>query len=119
MLRKGIYPNEYMTGVGKLCEKSLPPKEEFASLLGAGVISDLEGIITTSHISDKDYQHAFGCENLADYTVLYCKSDVLLLADICEVSSTSASAREIRAGSLPLHYRHFLVLGRHVEDDGR
>ena len=26
MLRKGIYPNEYMTGVQSLREQSLPPK---------------------------------------------------------------------------------------------
>ena len=90
MLRKGVYPYEYMTGAERLCEKSLPPKEEFASLLGSGVISDSEAIITPSHISDEDYRHAqkvfeaFGCENLADCTGLYCKSDVLLLADVFE-----------------------------------
>ena len=38
MLTKGVYPYEYVTGVGRLCEKSLPPREEFASLLGEGVI---------------------------------------------------------------------------------
>ena len=93
MLRKRVYPYEYMTGVQRLWEKSLTPKEEFASLLSSGVISDSEAMITPSHISDKDYQHAqkvfeaFGCENLADYcdyTGLYCKSDVLLLADVFE-----------------------------------
>ena len=47
-------------------------------------------MITPSHVSDEDYQHAqkvfeaFGCDNLADYTRLYCKSDVLLLADAFE-----------------------------------
>ena len=90
MLRKGVYPYEYMTGVQRLNEQSLPPKEEFASLLGAGLVSDLETIIAPSHISDEDYRHAqkvfeaFCCENLADYTELYCKSDVLLLADVFE-----------------------------------
>ena len=89
MLRKGVYPYEYMTGVQRFCEKSLPPKEEFASLLGAGVISESD-TIALSHISEEDYRHAqrvfeaFGCENLADYTELYCKSDVLLLADVFE-----------------------------------
>ena len=83
MLRKGVYPYEYMTVVQRLCEQSLPPKEEFASLLRAEVISDSDAIIAPSHISDEDYQHAqkvfeaFGCENLAVYTELYCKSDVL------------------------------------------
>ena len=47
-------------------------------------------MITPSGLSDEDYQHAqkvfeaFGCKNLADYTELYCKSDVLLLADVFE-----------------------------------
>ena len=89
MLRKVVYPYEYMTGEQRLRERSLPPKE-FVSLLGAGVVSDSETIIAPSHISDEDYQHAqkvfedFGCENLADYMRLYCKSDVLLLADVFE-----------------------------------
>ena len=62
--------------------------ERFASLLGSGVISVSEAMITPSDISDEDYQHAqkvfeaFGCENLADYSRLYCKSDVFLLADV-------------------------------------
>ena len=54
------------------------------------MILDSEAMITPSHISDEDYQHAqkvfeaFGCKNLADYTELYCKLDVLLLADVFE-----------------------------------
>ena len=52
MFRKGVYPYEYMTGVQRLCERSLPPKEDLASLLGAGVVSDSETIIAPSHISD-------------------------------------------------------------------
>ena len=90
ILRIGVYPYEYMTSVQRLSEQSLPPKEEFASLLGAGVIFDSDTIITPSYLSEEDYQHArkvfevFGCENLTDYTRLYCKSDVLLLADVFE-----------------------------------
>ena len=78
MLKKGIYPYEYMDSQEKLLEVQLPPKEKFySSLSGSG-------------ISDKDYEHAqnvwetFVCKTLADYTKLYCKSDVLLLADVFE-----------------------------------
>ena len=78
MLKKGIYPYEYMDSQSKLTEVQLPPKEKFySSLSGSG-------------ISDKDYEHAqnvwetFGCKTLADYTELYVKSDVLLLADVFE-----------------------------------
>ena len=63
-------------------------KSAFASYLDSGMITDLQ--MRPSEITDDDYQHAqkvfktFGCKNLADYTGLYCKSDVLLLADVFE-----------------------------------
>ena len=125
MLRKGVHPYEYMTGVQRLREQSLPPKEGFASLLGVGVIYNSETIITPSDISDEDYQHAlkvfeaFGCENLADYRRLYCKSDVLLLADVFE------SFIDICLEKYKLDPSHYItppsrpVLGRYVEDDRR
>ena len=87
MLRKRVYPYEYMTNVLKLSETELLPKDAFAFYLGAGTVS---GDIQQSQISEKDYQHAqtvfktMGCKNLGDYTELYCKSDVLLLADVFE-----------------------------------
>ena len=46
--------------------------------------------IIPNEISDENYSHAqkvfktFDCKNLADYTKLYCKSDVLLPADVFE-----------------------------------
>ena len=89
MCGKGIYPYEYMTGVERLRERSLPPKEEFASLLNEGTATT-DAIILPSQISEGDYQHTqkvfktFGSEDLAGYTVLYCKQDVLLLADVFE-----------------------------------
>ena len=67
MLRKGIYPYEYITDGSKLSERSLPPKEAFASWLGAGTTSNSDSI-APSQISDEDYQHAqkvfkaFGCK---------------------------------------------------------
>ena len=90
MMRKGIYPYEYMTGVERFWEKELTQKEKFASALGSGIVFGSGKTIAPSEISDKDYSHAqkvfktFNCENLADYTELYCKSDVLLLADVFE-----------------------------------
>ena len=77
MCGKGIYPYEYMTGVKRLRERSLPLKKEFASLLNEGTATT-DAIILPSQISEEDYQHAqkifktFGCEDLAGYTVLYC-----------------------------------------------
>ena len=65
MLRKGVYPYEYVDGVDKLCETKLPPKKSFASTLSG------------TEISTEDFKHAkkvwdaFDCNNLADYTELY------------------------------------------------
>lgn len=76
--RKGVYPYEYMTTWDKYNESSLPLKTSFYSSL------------TNESISQQDYDHAvevwecFKVRNLGDYTDLYVKSDVLLLADIFE-----------------------------------
>ena len=77
LLRKGIYPYEYMDSWDKFNETELPPKKEFYSK------KNLE------HISHKDYEHAQNvfkkyCNNIADYHDLYVQLDTLLLADVFE-----------------------------------
>ena len=57
MCGKEIYPYEYMTGVERLRERSLPPKKEFALLLNEGTATN-DTIILPSQISKEDYQHA-------------------------------------------------------------
>ena len=92
MLQKGIYPYEYMSDTNKFRETQLPPKKCFSSSLNSSVVFSDESRDdkNTTVISDKDYKHAqkvfktFGCKNLGEYTKLYCKSDVLLLADVFE-----------------------------------
>ena len=75
---KGVVPYEYVDSWDKLAEQTLPRKDDFYSSL------------TDSHISDGDYLRAqtiwrhFKCKCLLDYYMLYLKSDVLILADICE-----------------------------------
>ena len=78
MLRKGVYPYEYMDSLDRLNEIQLPPKDKFFSKLsGAG-------------ISDEDYEHAkrvwstFEMKTLRDYHKLYNKLDVFLLCDVFE-----------------------------------
>ena len=91
MLRKEVYPYEYMTDIKKLKETKLPPKKCFSSSLNSGVVysSGSQNIESTTELSDKDYAHAqkvfktFGCKNQGEYTELYCKSNVLL-ADVFE-----------------------------------
>ena len=78
LLRKGVYPYEYMDSCEKSDENTLPPKEAFYSNL------NLEDI------SDEDYAHAqkvwdvFEINNLGEYHDLYVQSDTLLLADVFE-----------------------------------
>ena len=76
LLRKGVYPYEYMDTCERFSEISLPSKEDFYSNLNMEDISDI------------DYRHAnnvfkrFKLENLGDYDDLYVQSDALLLADV-------------------------------------
>ena len=76
LLRKGVYPYEYMDGWDKFNETSIPSKESFYSNL------------TMENISEKDYIHAnnvfktFKLNNLGDYHDRYVQNDTLLLADV-------------------------------------
>ena len=78
LLRKGVYPYEYMDSWNKFSETSLPDKKDFYSCLNM------------ENITDIDYRHAtrvfkeFKMNNLGDYHDLYVQSDTLLLADIFE-----------------------------------
>ena len=78
LLRKGVYPYEYMGDWEKFNETTLPEKEEFYSNLNM------------EDITDADYMHAkrvckdFEIKNLGEYHDLYLKSDTLLLADVFE-----------------------------------
>ena len=78
LLRKGVYPYEYIDEWDKFNEKVLPGKESFYSNL------------TLENISEIDYAHAsnvfkkFNINNLGEYHDLYVRSDTLLLVDIFE-----------------------------------
>ena len=78
LLRKGVYPYEYIDSWKKFDETTLPSKEDVYSEL------NLEGI------SDEDYTHAlkvwevFEIRNRGEYHDLYVQSDTLLLADVFE-----------------------------------
>ncbi|KAK3801763.1 hypothetical protein RRG08_043778 [Elysia crispata] len=95
LLRKGVYPYEYMDSWERFEETQLPPKEDFYSKL------------TGASISDSDYNHAqrvwetFGCQTLGNYTDLYCRTDVLLLADVFE---NFRKTSQKQYGLDPAHY---------------
>ena len=78
LLRKGVYPYEYMDNWGRFDETSLPDKEAFYSNLNMEDIMDI------------DYRHGnnvfkkFKLKNLGEYHDLYVQSDTLLLTDVFE-----------------------------------
>ena len=77
LLRKGVYPYEYMDSWERFNETSLPPSKDFYSEL------------TLEDITHKDYYNAQQmfeeyCRDIADYHELYVQTDTLLLADVFE-----------------------------------
>ena len=76
LLRKGVYPYDYMDSWQRFDETSLPDKEAFYSNLNM------------EDITDVDYRHGKTVfeylinKNLGDYHDLYVQSDTLLLADV-------------------------------------
>ena len=78
MIRKSVYPYEYIDGWKKFEETSLPPKDAFYSRLNM------------KDISDQDHEHEQQVWNTMEKKILGCyhdtylKTDVLLLADVFE-----------------------------------
>ena len=98
LLRKGVYPYEYMDSWERFNEPSLPSKEDFYSNLNM------------KNIDDIDYRHGnnvfkrFELENLGQYDDLYVQSDTLLLTDTFE------NFRDMRIKEYKLDPAHFLSL---------
>ena len=98
LLRKGVYPYEYVDNWERFSEISLPSKEDFYSNLNMEDINDI------------DYRHAnnvfkrFELENLGQYHDLYVQSDTLLLADVFE------NFRDMSIKEYELDPSHFLSL---------
>lgn len=78
MKQKGVFPYSYVDSFDRLEEKRLPTYEDFYDKLRG------------EHISKSDYKRAvdvwnlFKCKTLGDYSDIYLKTDVLLLADVFE-----------------------------------
>ena len=76
MLRKGVYPYEYMDNWERFNKTLLPSKESFYSNLNM------------ENSGDIDYRHGnnvfkrFKLNNIGEYHDLYVQSDTLLLVDV-------------------------------------
>ena len=77
LIRKGVFPFAAATSVDRLyATTSLPPMKDFYD------------VMHDEHITREDFTHAlkvwetFQSKNLMEYAVLYCKTDVRLLAEI-------------------------------------
>ena len=78
LLRKGVYPYDYMDSWDKFNETSIPNKESFYSSL------TMENITETDYIHANNVIKTFKLNNLGDYHDLYVQSDTLLLAGVFE-----------------------------------
>ena len=78
LIKKGIYPYEYMDSWDKFSENKLPDKDKFYSKL------NMDGV------KDMDYEHAckvwkeFKINNMGEYHDLYLFTDTILLANVFE-----------------------------------
>ena len=78
LLRKGVYPYDYIDSWQRFDETSLPGKDVFYSNLNM------------EDITDTDYKHPnkvfkkFKLKNLGEYHDLYVQNDTLLFADVFE-----------------------------------
>ena len=98
LLRKDVYPYEYMDSWEKFNETSLPSKEDFYSNL------NMEDIYHIDYRHGNNVFKGFKLENLGDYHDLYVQSDTLLLADVFN------NFRDMRIKEYELDPAHFLSL---------
>ena len=78
LLRKGIYPYEYMDTWERFNETSLADKRAFYSE------SNLEDITNKDYVHAQKVREVFEIKNLGEYHDLYVQCDTLLLPDVFE-----------------------------------
>ncbi|XP_065643096.1 uncharacterized protein LOC136074684 [Hydra vulgaris] len=78
LLRKGVYPYDWVDSINRFNETQLPPKILFFSKLNDEDIRD------DDHSHVQNVWNEFNCKTFKDYHNLYNVSDVLLLAHVFE-----------------------------------
>lgn len=76
LCRKGVFPYSYVDCEEKLKENELPSIEKFDDLLCGKSISSEE------YAHAKHVWESFGIKDLGEYSDLYLKTDVMLLAEV-------------------------------------
>ena len=76
LLRKGVYPYEYMDSKEKFDETLIPDKEAFYSE------PNKEGITDEDYVHDQKVWKIFEIKNLGECHDLYVQSETLSLADV-------------------------------------
>ncbi|KAK5647553.1 hypothetical protein RI129_002445 [Pyrocoelia pectoralis] len=76
--QKGVFPYSFVDALDKLDVTKLPQKDDFFDKLHKKEISDDE------YNRAQEVWNVFNCKTLGEYSDIYLKSDVLLLADIFE-----------------------------------
>ena len=79
LLRKGVYPYEYIDSWERFDEKSLPDKEAFYSNV------HMEDITNVDHRHANNVFKRSKLKHLAEYHDLYVPGDILLLPDVYEI----------------------------------
>ena len=78
VIRKGVFPYEWLTHVANLDQNCLPQKDQFFSRLNSTGITDAD------YAHAKDVWKTFEMSTMREYHDLFLKTDVLLLADVFE-----------------------------------
>ena len=100
LLRKGVYPYEYMDNWERFDETSLPDKESLFSSLNMENINDID------YRYGKNVFKKIKLKNLVEYHDLYVQSDTLPLTDVFE------NFRNMGIKVHQLNPAHFLSLQR-------
>ncbi|KAB0801617.1 hypothetical protein PPYR_03803 [Photinus pyralis] len=75
---KGCFPYSYVDCLEKLDEKNIPPYDQFYNIMRG------ENISLEEYDRVLNVYNVFHCKNLGEYSDIYLKCDVLLLADVFE-----------------------------------
>ena len=78
LLRKAVYPYNYMDSCERFNETKLPDKKSFYNRLNQ------EDIINKDHKHGRNVWETYGMQNMGEYHDLYVQSDTIMLTDIFE-----------------------------------